>query len=130
MEASRAHIIMNTGISIAGIGIDVVEISDIKGMRFPKRFAEYFLTPAEIRDMPSGAKTVPFLASRFALKEAVIKAVPEKLKPSDFRITKKNRRPHIVFTSPAHARLYRIEASLTHTGETAAAIALAIRTHG
>lgn len=121
---------MKSDLSIAGVGIDVVEIRDIKKMRFPKRFAEYFLTPAEMKDMPVGAKTTSFLASRFALKEAVIKAVPEPLKPSDFRITKKNRRPHIVFMSAQRARRYRIEASLTHTDNTAAAIAVALHTHG
>ena len=83
---------------IAGIGIDIVEMTDIQNARFKKRLAEYFLTKKELLALPKGPREVPFLASRFAVKEAVIKAFPEKLKPHDFTVEKKGVRPFISFS--------------------------------
>jgi len=117
---------MEKSLQIAGIGIDVVEIAEVENARFKKRFAEYFLTPKEIRQVPQGSKRIAYLASRFAIKEAVIKAFPKKLKPSDFIILKKGARPSISFSSKEYARHYAVHISLSHTKHTAAAIAIVI----
>ena len=109
---------------ITGVGIDIVELEDMRKARFKKRVAEYFLTKKEIRTMPHGARRTQFLASRFALKEAVIKAFPKKISPLDFEIIKKENRPHIVFMSPQRNKKYVVLVSLTHTVHIAAAIAI------
>jgi len=109
---------------IAGIGVDIVETADMRNVRFKKRVAEYFLTKKEIRTMPRGARRTQFLASRFALKEAVIKAFPKKLSPLDFEIIKKESRPHIAFVSPRMNKKYSVLVSLSHTAHTSAAIAI------
>lgn len=113
---------------MVGIGIDIVEVSDMRNARFKKRIAEYFLTKREMCAMPRDPRLAQFLASRFALKEAVIKACPEKISPLDFEITKKGGRPHIVFISPQRSKKYSVLASLTHTEHVASAVAIVFAT--
>jgi holo-[acyl-carrier protein] synthase len=60
---------------IKGLGLDLVEIDRIRRifLRFGERFRERILTPAETAAM--GADAVRYLASRFAAKEAAVKAL-------------------------------------------------------
>ena len=111
---------------ISGIGIDVVEIDEVRHARLKKRLAEYFLTREEIRLVPKGSKEAEFLASRFAAKEAVIKAFPKKLKPHDFSVLKKGVRPIIVFSSKKDALRYTVHISISHTKRIATAVALVV----
>src|SRR3989344_9004896 len=105
--------------AIVGIGIDVVEVSDMKKIRFKKRAAEYFLTAREMRNVPAGKGAAQYFASRFALKEAVIKAFPGKLSPLDFYAEKNGPRPGIVFVQPARNKKYFAHVSITHTARIA-----------
>lgn len=111
---------------IVGLGIDVVEIAVIEKARFKKRIAEYFLTKSEQQKVPLDARQSQYLASRFALKEAVIKAYPERLSPFDFRIEKNGRHPSVVFVDQKRSATYSVLASLTHTTHVAAATAIVI----
>lgn len=109
---------------IVGVGIDVVEIATMAGARFKQRLAEYFLTPREIAAIPWGVKEVEYLASRFAVKEAVIKAFPHFLSPFDVVVTKDARgKPGVRFLSANHKQ-YAAQVSLTHTQNIAAAVAI------
>ena len=60
---------------IVGLGLDVTELDRIERIfaRHGERFCEKILTPAERAEMPRLA--VPFLAARFAAKEAGVKAL-------------------------------------------------------
>lgn len=60
---------------IKGLGLDLVEIDRIRRiyLRFDARFCERILTPAE--RAAQGADAVRYLASRFAAKEAAVKAL-------------------------------------------------------
>lgn len=62
---------------IAGIGIDLVEVSRVERMlaAYGERFVERVLTPFERDDYRASTKQACFLASRFAAKEAVSKAL-------------------------------------------------------
>ena len=120
---------MQTKGALIGVGVDIVDIADIQKARFKARLAEYFLSPQEIRMVPKGSKTAQHLASRFALKEAVIKAFPEKLSPFDFKIIKKGKRPSVSFFSSKRNKTYSIFVSLTHTARITAAIAVISKTH-
>lgn len=113
----------NTG-TIVGVGIDMVEISEIKQARFKKRVAEYFLTKKEMTEIPSGRMAPRYLASRFAAKEAIIKAFPGKLLPHQFIIEKEGGKPLAVFSSPTQNKKYAIFISITHTATTAGAVAV------
>src|SRR5512143_320675 len=61
---------------ILGLGIDIIEVARIQASfeRFGDRFLKRILSPEEIRYCLSYKAPAPFLAARFAAKEAVSKA--------------------------------------------------------
>jgi holo-[acyl-carrier protein] synthase len=61
---------------ILGIGIDIIEVDRIKSSyeRFGERFVNRILLPGEIEYCLSHKSPAPFLAARFAAKEAISKA--------------------------------------------------------
>jgi holo-[acyl-carrier protein] synthase len=61
---------------ILGIGIDIIEVARIKASheKFGGRFASRILLPDEITYCLSHKNPAPFLAARFAAKEAISKA--------------------------------------------------------
>jgi holo-[acyl-carrier protein] synthase len=60
---------------IIGVGVDIAELNRIarSHARFGEKFSAKILTPAEMVLVPANA--VPFLAARFAAKEAAVKAL-------------------------------------------------------
>jgi len=61
---------------IVGLGIDITELDRIERSldKYGERFAEKILTPAEIELIPS-KNPIPYVAARFAAKEAAVKAL-------------------------------------------------------
>jgi holo-[acyl-carrier protein] synthase len=61
---------------ILGTGIDIIEVARIESSyeRFGERFLSRILVPGEISYCLSHKKPGPFLAARFAAKEAISKA--------------------------------------------------------
>src|SRR5579872_6537778 len=61
---------------ILGVGIDIIEVARIEASyeKFGERFLKRILHPAEIRYCLSHKAPGPFLAARFAAKEAISKA--------------------------------------------------------
>lgn len=118
---------------IVGIGIDVVELDRIEKSlaRFNERFVARILTEGERRAMPE-KNPVPFLAARFAAKEAAAKALgtgfTKGVSLATLEVVGGERgKPEMVFHGPAaeHARelgVTRIHVSLTHGRDTAAAV--------
>jgi holo-[acyl-carrier-protein] synthase len=109
---------------LAGIGVDIVELERVKQIRFLPRFAEYFLTPNEVENFQKIADPVSFIASRFAAKEAVIKAFPGFIKPHAFEIVKYGVKPEVRFLSPDVDRCYETAVSISHGTEYAAGFAV------
>src|SRR5512135_1434447 len=62
---------------IAGIGVDIVDITRIQALleRYGERFLRRVFTEAETAYAMSGANRAERLAGRFAVKEAVMKAL-------------------------------------------------------
>jgi holo-[acyl-carrier protein] synthase len=62
---------------IAGIGVDIVDIARIQALldRYGKRFLARVYTEAEVEYAMRGANRAERLAGRFAVKEAVMKAL-------------------------------------------------------
>ncbi|MEK7366044.1 MAG: holo-ACP synthase [Candidatus Deferrimicrobiota bacterium] len=62
---------------IVGIGVDIVDIARIQGLldRYGERFLHRVYTEAETAYAMSGANKAERLAGRFAVKEAVMKAL-------------------------------------------------------
>jgi phosphopantetheine--protein transferase-like protein len=67
-------------------GIDLVEIDRFRSLDNFNRVAEFILSPNELQLMVKSRDCYQFLASRFALKEAVIKALPEPINLEDLEI--------------------------------------------
>src|SRR5258706_15848387 len=61
---------------ILGIGIDIIEVARVQASheRFGERFVQRILLPDEISYCLSHKTPVPFIAARFAAKEAISKA--------------------------------------------------------
>ena len=62
---------------ISGIGIDLVSISRIQKVyeRFGRRFEQRILHPIEQTQLARHSKPIHFMAKRFAVKEAALKAL-------------------------------------------------------
>lgn len=62
--------------AIAGLGTDIVEIARLQAsLERSRRLAERVLTPAEMTLFDSHSEPARYLAKRFAVKEAAVKAL-------------------------------------------------------
>jgi holo-[acyl-carrier protein] synthase len=110
-----------------GVGIDLIEIERVeRALERRPRLADRLFTPAELAYARERARPGRHLAARFAAKEAVIKALGQGLPMSQIEV---------VSGEPPTLRLHgraaevagdaEIAISLTHSHESAAAIAIA-----
>ncbi|HEY7266573.1 MAG TPA: holo-ACP synthase [Solirubrobacterales bacterium] len=110
-----------------GVGIDLIEIDRVeRALERRPRLAERLFTEAELSYARGRARPGQHLAARFAAKEAVIKALGQGLPM---------RQIEVVSDEPPRLRLHGLAAevagdaeiaiSLTHSRESAAAIAVA-----
>lgn len=121
---------------ILGIGIDIIEIARIENSyeRFGRRFVDRILLPDEVAYCLSHRQPGPFLAARFAAKEAISKAfgtgIGAQLGWHDMEIRKRDSgEPYVVLhrngeklRSERQARAILV--SLSHTQVHATAVAL------
>lgn len=118
---------------IVGLGIDLVETPRIRRAyeRFGPAFARKILHERELAALP--ANPVDFLASRFAAKEAAVKALGTGFRGiwfQDLYVEKlENGQPGLVLLGPALERFHALQAkrvllSLTHGRNTAAAVVI------
>lgn len=96
------------------VGVDILEISRVKAIRDLPRVAAYILTTEEMEEFNTRVDKELFFASRFAAKEAVIKALPVRVSPQDFRIGKIGEKPEVIFLTPSPCR---VSVSLAHSVE-------------
>ena len=115
----------------AGIGIDVIEIERIeRALERRPALRERLFTPAELAYADSHQRPGRHLAARFAAKEAVIKALgADGVGPGSIEVVATGGPPDVRLTGAAAeaAGDREISISLTHSRETAAAVALAQR---
>jgi holo-[acyl-carrier protein] synthase len=84
---------------IRGLGIDVVEVRRIEEAMENPRFVDRILTA----DERPAVITPPFLAGRWAAKEAVAKAVTLRLRWHDIEILNDSHgKPYVRFAAPDH----------------------------
>lgn len=120
---------------IVGLGLDVVELDRIRRIweRFGEAFSRRVLTEAEQARLQAGS-AIPYLASRFAAKEAAVKALGTGFRQGvTFQqievATLPSGQPELKFSGVAQdtaARLgvSRVHLSLTHGRDTAAAVVI------
>ena len=105
------------------VGVDIIEISRFASARFIDRAAEFFLSAGELNLAKADNHKHRFLASRFALKEAVIKAVPEPIEFYEFEIIKQDQKPEVRFLNSKFDK-YKVAVSLSHSLDTAIGFAI------
>lgn len=105
---------------ILGLGIDTVEMDRIEQAhaRFGERFVRRILAPAEVLALPASSP-IPFLAARFAVKEAAVKALgtgfSQGIGPTHIEVGRQaGGKPTIVFHHKAREAFERLGARLAH----------------
>jgi holo-[acyl-carrier protein] synthase len=121
---------------ILGIGIDIIEVERIRSSheRFGERFLKRILHPNEIQYCLSHNEPAPFLAARFAAKEAISKAfgtgIGAQLSWQDMEVGKRESgEPFVILHGPGEELLKKRGAravliSLSHTQQHATAVAI------
>jgi holo-[acyl-carrier protein] synthase len=121
---------------ILGVGIDIIEVARIQASyeRFGERFLKRILHPNEIAYCLSHKVPAPFLAARFAAKEAISKAfgtgIGAELGWQDMEVGRKESGEPFVILHEAGQKLLQARAarivliSLSHTQAHAAAVAV------
>jgi len=121
---------------ILGTGIDIIEVARIESSheRFGERFVNRILKPAEIAYCLSHRRPGPFLAARFAAKEAISKAfgtgIGSQLAWQDMEVGRKESGEPFVILHGGGLRLLNerrarlVHLSLSHTQNYAAAVAI------
>ena len=121
---------------ILGIGIDIIEVARVKASheRFGERFLNRLLLADEIAYCLSHKNPAPFIAARFAAKEAISKAfgtgIGAQLGWQDMEIRRKvSGEPFVVLHGKGEKlfksrRAKRLLISLSHTANYAAATAV------
>jgi holo-[acyl-carrier protein] synthase len=121
---------------ILGVGIDIIEVSRIAASyeKFGERFLNRILHPAEISYCLTHKTPAPFLAARFAAKEAISKAfgtgIGAQLGWQDMEVgRKKSGEPFVILHGNGQTLLKERNAravliSLSHTQAHATAVAI------
>jgi holo-[acyl-carrier protein] synthase len=121
---------------ILGIGIDIIEVARIEAsyQKFGERFLNRILLPGEINYCLSHRAPGPFLAARFAAKEAISKAfgtgIGAQLGWQDMEIARKESgEPYVILHEKGQQLLKACGArasliSLSHTQAHATAVAI------
>ena len=121
---------------IIGLGIDLVEVARIENAwkRFGERFVDRILVSDELAYCMTHKNPAPFIAARFAAKEAVSKAfgtgIGVSLGWQDIEVRHKDSgAPYVVMHGKGQDLLTQVKAnvlhlSLTHTATNAGAVAI------
>ena len=121
---------------ILGVGIDIIEVARIAASyeKFGERFVNRILLPDEIAYCQSYKQPAPFLAARFAAKEAISKAfgtgIGAQLGWQDMEIRRKESGEPFVVLHGKGKKLFksrkakRLLVSLSHTQNYAAVTAV------
>jgi holo-[acyl-carrier protein] synthase len=108
------------------VGIDIVEINRISKQVHNPRFLERVFTPREVKYCRTKKNAAQHFAVRFAAKEAVWKAVGQKmLLHRDIQIRNlSNGKPEVTFPKKFSRLARRVSISLSHGRDYAVAMAI------
>ena len=121
---------------ILGTGIDIIEVERIRASheRFGERFTRRILLPAEIEYCLRHKDPAPFLAARFAAKEAISKAfgtgISAELGWLDMEVARRDTgAPYVILHGKGKELLEarggsNVHLSLSHTAHQATAMAI------
>lgn len=111
-----------------GLGIDLIEIERVeRALERRPRLTERIFTPAELAYSRERARPGRHLAARFAAKEAVIKALGQSVPLREIEVESgKPPRVRLHGRAAEVAGNAELSISLTHSRESAAAVAVAL----
>jgi len=109
-----------------GIGIDIIEVSRFRRKKYEenRNFYKKIFVKSEINYCLKFKNSAERFAGKFAIKEAVIKSIPEKIGPRDIEIVYANRKPRIRLKSSLRKK-YDFIVSVSHEKEFAIGIVIA-----
>ena len=109
-----------------GIGIDIIEVSRFKRKKYEenRNFYKKIFVKSEINYCLKFKNSAERFAGKFAIKEAAIKSIPEKIGPHDIEIVYVNRKPRIILKNSLRKK-YDFIVSVSHEKEFAIGIVVA-----
>ena len=109
-----------------GIGIDIIEVSRFRRKTHEEKrnFYKKIFAESEIKYCLKFKNSAERFAGKFAIKEAVIKSMPEKIGPRDIEIVYVNRKPRIRLKNSLEKK-YNFIVSVSHEKEFAIGIVIA-----
>jgi len=108
-----------------GIGIDIVKISRFKNKPYPsnKNFYKKIFCDSEIKYCLKYKNYAPHFSGKFAVKEALIKSVNEKISLHEINTSYKNSKP-IVKVKSSLDKKYNFIISISHENDFAIAVVI------
>jgi len=109
-----------------GVGIDIIEVSRFKKKKYEenRNFYKKIFVNSEINYCLKFKNSAERFAGKFAIKEAVIKSIPEKIGFRDIKIVYVNRKPRIMLKKSLEKK-YDFIVSVSHEKEFAVGIVIA-----
>ena len=109
-----------------GIGVDIIEVSRFRRKKYEenKNFYKKIFAKSEINYCLKFKNSAERFAGKFAIKEATIKSIPEKIEPRDIEIVYVNRKPRIRLKNSLQKK-YDFIVSVSHEKEFAIGIVIA-----
>lgn len=111
-----------------GIGIDIVNVSRFRKKAIKKNLSFYrkILSPSEIKYCTKFKSPYERFAGKFAVKESVIKSIPDKISFLDIKTSDSKHGP-IVSIIGKLAKKYSFLASISHEKEYAIAVVISFK---
>ena len=111
-----------------GIGVDIVNINRFRKKKFQKNLNFYrkILSESEIKYCTKFKSPYEHFAAKFAIKESVIKSIPDKISFLDIRTSNSKHGP-IVSLVGKSAKKYSFLASISHEKEYAVAAVISFK---
>ena len=111
-----------------GIGVDIVNINRFRKKKFQKNLNFYrkILSESEIKYCTKFKSPYEHFAAKFAIKESVIKSIPDKISFLDIRTSNSKHGP-IVSLVGKSAKKYSFLASISHEKEYAIAAVISFK---
>ena len=109
-----------------GIGIDIIKVSRFRRKKYEenRNFYKKIFVKSEINYCLKFKNSAERFAGKFAIKEATIKSIPEKIGPHDIETVYVNRKPRIRLKNPLRKK-YNFIISVSHEKEFAIGIVIA-----
>ena len=112
-----------------GIGTDITDINKFKKITYSsnKKFYEKIFLPSEIKYCLRYKNPSPHFAGKFAVKESVIKSIPEKISFLDIETFHTNSKPQIRLKGLINKK-YSFQVSISHDKNFAIAVIISEKT--